>query len=81
MQFTTKTILDHGNNLLRIPRAKLLFGGEELENYYIPSIYGSIKLTPNFLFYFLELESTMPKWYVVRFGSTGDPRGAGMGTP
>lgn len=52
-----------------------------MENYSIPSIYGSIKLTLNFLFYFLKLESTMPKWYVVRFGPTGDPRGAGIGIP
>lgn len=42
-------MLDHKNNLLRIPGAKLLFGGEELENHSIPSIYGAIKPTAIFV--------------------------------
>ncbi|XP_023757316.1 delta-1-pyrroline-5-carboxylate dehydrogenase 12A1, mitochondrial [Lactuca sativa] len=49
LTFTTKAMLDHKNNLLRIPGAKLLFGGEELENHSIPSIYGAIKPTAIFV--------------------------------
>ncbi|KAI3766813.1 hypothetical protein L2E82_16887 [Cichorium intybus] len=49
LTFTTKAMLDHKNNLLRIPGSKLLFGGEELENHSIPSIYGAIKPTAIFV--------------------------------
>ncbi|KAL5722649.1 L-glutamate gamma-semialdehyde dehydrogenase [Ranunculus cassubicifolius] len=42
---TTETMLDHKNNLLKIPGSKLLFGGEPLENHSIPNIYGAIKPT------------------------------------
>lgn len=42
---TTETMLEHMNNLLKISGAKLLFGGEALENHSIPNIYGAIKPT------------------------------------
>lgn len=45
MQVTTETMLEHMNNLLKISGAKLLFGGEALENHSIPNIYGAIKPT------------------------------------
>lgn len=44
-QVTTETMLEHKNNLLKIPGSKLLFGGEPLENHSIPNIYGAIKPT------------------------------------
>lgn len=49
MQVTTEAMLDHMNKLLQIPGSKLLFGGEELKNHYIPSIYGAIKPTAVFV--------------------------------
>ncbi|GJZ23682.1 DnaJ domain-containing protein [Tanacetum coccineum] len=42
---TTEAMLDHMKKLLQIPGSMLLFGGEELENHYIHSIYGAIKPT------------------------------------
>lgn len=45
MQFTTEAIFDHMNQLLQIPGAKILFGGEALTNHSIPKIYGAIKPT------------------------------------
>lgn len=45
MQFTTGAMLEHLNKLLLIPGAKLLFGGEPLENHSIPPIYGALKPT------------------------------------
>ncbi|CAI0549327.1 unnamed protein product [Linum tenue] len=42
---TTEAMLDHVNKLLKIPGAKLLFGGKPLENHSIPSIYGAVKPT------------------------------------
>ncbi|XP_008437559.2 probable aldehyde dehydrogenase isoform X2 [Cucumis melo] len=45
LTLTTEAILDHMNKLLKIPGAKLLFGGEPLKNHSIPSIYGAIKPT------------------------------------
>jgi 1-pyrroline-5-carboxylate dehydrogenase len=49
LTFTTEAMLEHKNNLLEIPGSKLLFGGEELENHSIPSIYGAIKPTAIFV--------------------------------
>lgn len=49
MQFTTESMLEHMNNLLKIPGSKLLFGGEELENHSIPAVYGAIKPTAVFV--------------------------------
>lgn len=49
MQFTTEAMLDHTKKLLQIPGSKLLFGGEELENHSIPSVYGAIKPTAVFV--------------------------------
>ncbi|KAL8225650.1 hypothetical protein R6Q57_018207 [Mikania cordata] len=46
---TTGAMLDHMKKLLQIPGSKLLFGGEELENHSIPSIYGAIKPTAVFV--------------------------------
>ncbi|KAF6168407.1 hypothetical protein GIB67_004959 [Kingdonia uniflora] len=42
---TTEAILEHKNKLLALPGAKLLFGGERLENHSIPNIYGAVKPT------------------------------------
>ncbi|XP_031252333.1 probable aldehyde dehydrogenase [Pistacia vera] len=42
---TTEAMLDHMNKLLQIPGSKLLFGGEELKNHSIPTIYGALKPT------------------------------------
>lgn len=46
---TTKAMLDHKDQLLKIPGSKLLWGGEELPNHSIPSIYGAIKPTAVFV--------------------------------
>ncbi|KAJ0536398.1 putative L-glutamate gamma-semialdehyde dehydrogenase [Helianthus annuus] len=46
---TTEAMLDHKNNLLKIPGSKLLWGGEELENHSIPKVYGAIKPTAVFV--------------------------------
>lgn len=49
MQVTTATMIDHMNNLLKIPGSKVLFGGEPLENHSIPEIYGAFKPTAVFV--------------------------------
>lgn len=46
---TTKRMLAHVKRLLEIPGAKLLFGGEPLENHSIPEIYGAVKPTAIFV--------------------------------
>ncbi|KAJ3695023.1 hypothetical protein LUZ60_000400 [Juncus effusus] len=46
---TTEAMLDHMNELLKIPGSKILFGGEKLENHTIPNIYGAIKPTAIFV--------------------------------
>lgn len=46
---TTATMIDHMNNLLKIPGSKVLFGGEPLENHSIPEIYGAFKPTAVFV--------------------------------
>lgn len=38
-------MLEHMENLLQIPGSKLLFGGKELKNHSIPSIYGALEPT------------------------------------
>ncbi|KAL9284319.1 Delta-1-pyrroline-5-carboxylate dehydrogenase 12A1 [Arabidopsis thaliana] len=43
--FTTEAMLEHMENLLQIPGSKLLFGGKELKNHSIPSIYGALEPT------------------------------------
>lgn len=45
LTFTTEAMLDHMNQLLKIPGSKVLFGGEPLQNHSIPSVYGAIKPT------------------------------------
>lgn len=45
LTLTTGAMLEHLNKLLLIPGAKLLFGGEPLENHSIPPIYGALKPT------------------------------------
>lgn len=45
LTLTTKAMLEHANKLLDISGSKLLFGGKELENHSVPSIYGAIKPT------------------------------------
>ncbi|CAK4123956.1 unnamed protein product [Aphanomyces euteiches] len=46
---TTKRMLDHVDNLLKIPGARLAFGGKELKNHSIPSCYGAIEPTAVFV--------------------------------
>eukprot|EP01018_Ginkgo_biloba_P014859 Gb_20362 [translate_table: standard] len=46
---TTERMLAHVKRLLDIPGAKLLFGGEPLENHTIPEIYGALKPTAVFV--------------------------------
>lgn len=45
LTFTTESLLEHTKNLLEIPGAKLLFGGQPLEDHSIPQVYGAIKPT------------------------------------
>eukprot|EP00735_Rhodelphis_limneticus_P003084 TRINITY_DN1431_c0_g1::TRINITY_DN1431_c0_g1_i1::g.27105::m.27105 TRINITY_DN1431_c0_g1::TRINITY_DN1431_c0_g1_i1::g.27105 ORF type:complete len:564 (+),score=141.07,sp/Q40255/ALDH_LINUS/66.15/0.0,Aldedh/PF00171.17/1.4e-42 TRINITY_DN1431_c0_g1_i1:42-1694(+) len=42
---TTERFLNHVNTLLKIPGAKLLFGGKELTNHTIPKCYGAVEPT------------------------------------
>lgn len=49
LTFTTEAMLEHMNKLLKVPGSKLLFGGEELKNHSIPSIYGALKPTAIFV--------------------------------
>ncbi|GAA0143557.1 dehydrogenase [Lithospermum erythrorhizon] len=49
LTLTTETMLDHVSKLLKIPGAKLLFGGQELQNHSIPKIYGAIEPTAVFV--------------------------------
>lgn len=46
---TTKRMLDHMNALLKIPGARVAFGGKELENHSIPTQYGAIEPTAVFV--------------------------------
>ncbi|KAG7019859.1 putative aldehyde dehydrogenase [Cucurbita argyrosperma subsp. argyrosperma] len=49
LTLTNEMMLDHMNKLLKIPGAKLLFGGEPLKNHSIPAIYGAMKPTAVYL--------------------------------
>jgi len=49
MTHTTESILDHTARLLKIPGAKLLFGGKELTNHSIPKKYGAVEPTAVFV--------------------------------
>lgn len=42
---TTENIMEHIHDLLKIPGASILFGGEELQNHNIPSMYGAVQPT------------------------------------
>jgi hypothetical protein len=42
-------MIEHKNNLLKIPGSKVLFGGEPLENHSIPEVYGAFKPTAVFV--------------------------------
>ncbi|XP_039122662.1 probable aldehyde dehydrogenase isoform X2 [Dioscorea cayenensis subsp. rotundata] len=46
---TTETMREHIEKLLEIPGAKLLFGGEPLENHSIPKVYGALQPTAVFI--------------------------------
>ena len=46
---TTKDITDHIQNLLQIPGAKLLFGGNPLTDHSIPDCYGAVEPTAVFV--------------------------------
>jgi 1-pyrroline-5-carboxylate dehydrogenase len=49
LTWNNKSIKAHIDRLLSIPGAKLLFGGKELTNHTIPSIYGSYEPTAIFV--------------------------------
>ncbi|XP_047330347.1 delta-1-pyrroline-5-carboxylate dehydrogenase 12A1, mitochondrial [Impatiens glandulifera] len=49
LTFTTESMMEHVNSLLRIPGSKLLIGGKPLENHTIPKVYGAIKPTAVFV--------------------------------
>jgi len=46
---TTKRMLDHIDNLLTIPGARLEFGGKPLQNHTIPEVYGALEPTAVFV--------------------------------
>lgn len=46
---TTEQIMDHIKKLLAIPGARLIFGGEPLQNHSIPKIYGAVEPTAVFV--------------------------------
>jgi 1-pyrroline-5-carboxylate dehydrogenase len=46
---TTKRMLDHVHALLKIPGARLVFGGKELAHHSIPDCYGAIEPTAVFV--------------------------------
>lgn len=45
LTWSTERILAHVDRLLKIPGSKLLFGGKELANHTIPSVYGAVEPT------------------------------------
>mmetsp|Transcript_22759 Transcript_22759/g.63198 ORF Transcript_22759/g.63198 Transcript_22759/m.63198 type:complete len:571 (-) Transcript_22759:574-2286(-) len=45
LSWTTARMLEHMENLLKIPGAKVLFGGKPLEGHSIPDCYGAIEPT------------------------------------
>ncbi|KAK9813740.1 hypothetical protein WJX73_006181 [Symbiochloris irregularis] len=47
--WTTKAMLDHAQNLQKLPGSKLLFGGKELSGHSIPECYGAIEPTAVFV--------------------------------
>lgn len=47
--WTTEAMLGHVDNLLKIPGARLAFGGKELQNHKIPKVYGAIEPTAVFV--------------------------------
>nr|CCA15825.1 predicted protein putative [Albugo laibachii Nc14] len=46
---TTERMLGHVKSLLKIPGARLSFGGKELDNHSIPKVYGAIRPTAVFV--------------------------------
>lgn len=49
LSHTTEEMLDHMNSLLKMPGAKLLFGGKELANHQTPKKYGMLEPTAVFV--------------------------------
>ena len=47
--WNTEAMLGHVDKLLKIPGARLAFGGKELQNHTIPKVYGAIEPTAVFL--------------------------------
>lgn len=47
--WTTEAMLGHVDKLLKIPGARLAFGGKELEGHSIPKVYGAIQPTAVFV--------------------------------
>lgn len=49
LSWTSDAILQHVDNLLKLPGAKLLWGGKKLENHTIPEVYGAVEPTAVFV--------------------------------
>jgi len=49
LTWTTQAMMDHKDKLLKIPGARLLWGGKPLEDHSIPSCYGAIEPTAVFV--------------------------------
>ena len=47
--WTTEGMLSHVDKLLKIPGARLAFGGKELEGHTVPKVYGAIQPTAVFV--------------------------------
>ena len=47
--WTTEAMLGHVDKLLKIPGARLAFGGKELEGHTVPKVYGAIQPTAVFV--------------------------------
>lgn len=45
LTWSNQELLDHINTLLKVPGAECLFGGKELNNHSVPSIYGAMEPT------------------------------------
>ena len=49
LSWTSDAILQHVDNLLKLPGAKLLWGGKKLEGHSIPEVYGAVEPTAVFV--------------------------------
>lgn len=49
LSWTTEAILQHTQRLLKIPGARVVFGGKALERHTIPAVYGAVQPTAVFV--------------------------------